>query len=107
MKIKYFADTDTAYIELSHSTVAETKDINENILIDLDEKGNVVGITIERARLGRYSGSIVPANLRKSRLRFHFTENTISPFLVVTFSDCPSCSSPATSIRETGVSSSR
>jgi len=50
MKVKYFADTDTAYIELSHSTVAETKDINENILIDLDEKGNVVGITIEHAR---------------------------------------------------------
>ncbi|MDT3778959.1 DUF2283 domain-containing protein [Nitrospira sp. MA-1] len=49
MKVKYFSDTDTAYIEFSNQDVVETKDINENILIDLDENGQLVGMTIEHA----------------------------------------------------------
>ena len=49
MKVKYFSDTDTAYIEFSNQEVAETKDNNENILIDLDENGQLVGMTIEHA----------------------------------------------------------
>lgn len=51
MKIKYFADTDTALFEFSEHSVIETKDINENIYIDLDEKGNLVSMTIEHAKL--------------------------------------------------------
>lgn len=47
MKIKYFQDTDTLYIELRASAVAETNDVDENILLDLDENGKVCGITIE------------------------------------------------------------
>jgi uncharacterized protein YuzE len=50
MKIRYFPDTDTAYLEFSDSAVSETKDINENILIDLDKDGNLVGMTIEHAK---------------------------------------------------------
>jgi uncharacterized protein YuzE len=49
MKVKYFSDTDTAYIEFSNQEVAETKDINENILLDLDKNGQLVGMTIEHA----------------------------------------------------------
>ena len=49
MKIKYFEDTDTALIEFSEHQVEETKEINENILIDLDIEGNLVGLTIEHA----------------------------------------------------------
>jgi uncharacterized protein YuzE len=49
MKVKYFSDTDTAYIEFSNQEVAETRDINENILIDLDKNGQLVGMTIEHA----------------------------------------------------------
>jgi uncharacterized protein YuzE len=49
MKVKYFSDTDTAYIEFSNQDVAETRDINENILIDLDKNGQLVGMTIEHA----------------------------------------------------------
>ncbi len=49
MKIKYFEDTDTALIEFTNQKVSETKEINENIMIDLDGKGNLVGITIEHA----------------------------------------------------------
>ncbi len=51
MKINYFSDTDTALIEFSQSSVSETREINENIYIDLDEKGNLVNMTIEHAKL--------------------------------------------------------
>ncbi len=50
MKIKYFQDTDTLYIELRPVEVAETKDLDEHTLLDLDGEGNVCGITIEHAR---------------------------------------------------------
>jgi uncharacterized protein YuzE len=50
MKIKYFSDTDTALVEFSGRKVAETKEINENVYIDLDVSGNLVAMTIEHAR---------------------------------------------------------
>ena len=49
MKIKYFSDTDTALVEFSDHEVAVTKEINENIYIDLDASGNLVAMTIEHA----------------------------------------------------------
>ncbi len=50
MKIKYFQETDTLYIEFKAVDVAETKDLDENTLLDLDSKGNICAITIEHAR---------------------------------------------------------
>jgi len=50
MKIKYFSDTDTAHIEFTDKDVNETREISENLYIDLDEKGNIVNMTIEHAR---------------------------------------------------------
>jgi uncharacterized protein YuzE len=50
MKIKYFSDTDTAHIEFTDKEVNETKEISENIYIDVDDKGNIVNMTIEHAR---------------------------------------------------------
>ncbi len=49
MKIKYCHDTDSFYIELRPATVAETKDLDENTLLDLDDGGQICGITIEHA----------------------------------------------------------
>ncbi|MER3423913.1 MAG: hypothetical protein C4293_12455 [Nitrospiraceae bacterium] len=49
MKIKYFQDTDTLYIEFRPSEVVETKDLDENTLLDLDRDGKICGITIEHA----------------------------------------------------------
>jgi uncharacterized protein YuzE len=49
MKIKYFQDTDTLYIEFRNVEVAETEDYDEDTLIDLDNNGHVCGITIEHA----------------------------------------------------------
>jgi len=50
MKIKYFSDTDTAVLEFSEQVVAETQEISENLYLDLDEKGNLVSMTIEHAK---------------------------------------------------------
>ena len=49
MKIKYFEDTDTALLEFLEHPIFETKEINENIYLDLDEAGNLIGVTIEHA----------------------------------------------------------
>jgi uncharacterized protein YuzE len=50
VKIKYFSDTDTAHMEFTDKDVYETKEISENIYIDIDEKGNIVNMTIEHAK---------------------------------------------------------
>lgn len=49
MKIRYFAGTDTLYIEFRDAPVAETRDLDENTLLDVDEQGNICAITVEHA----------------------------------------------------------
>ncbi len=49
MKVSYFEDTDTALVGLSDRAVSETREINENLYIDLDEEGRLVSLTIEHA----------------------------------------------------------
>lgn len=49
MKIQYFPDTDTLYIELSPVEVHETRDLDEDTLLDLDAAGRLCAITIEHA----------------------------------------------------------
>ena len=49
MKIKYFKDTDTALLEFSSRPIDETREISENVHVDLDAEGNLVSMTIEHA----------------------------------------------------------
>ena len=49
MKVSYFGDTDTLYIELKEGDIEETRDLDENTLIDVDASGRLLGITIEHA----------------------------------------------------------
>ena len=49
MKIKYFQDTDTLLIEFRPVEVAETRDLEEGTLLDLDGEGNICDITVEHA----------------------------------------------------------
>ncbi len=53
MNIKYFRDTDTALLEFSGRPVEETREISENVYVDLDKDGNLVSMTIEHA--GRHA----------------------------------------------------
>jgi uncharacterized protein YuzE len=50
MKVKYFPDTDTLLVHFSDRRIVETRDLNENVLIELDENGLVVSMTIEHAK---------------------------------------------------------
>jgi uncharacterized protein YuzE len=65
MKVEYISDTDTAHVEsaasafpaaccgelqLTDKEVVETKEICENITIDIDGKGSIVSMTIEHAK---------------------------------------------------------
>jgi uncharacterized protein YuzE len=49
VKITYFKDTDTLYIELRPNVAVETRDVDEDTLVDLDNTGSICGITIEHA----------------------------------------------------------
>jgi uncharacterized protein YuzE len=51
MEMKYFSETDTLLINFTQKEIAETHDINENILIELDSDGHLVSMTIEHAKL--------------------------------------------------------
>jgi uncharacterized protein YuzE len=49
MRIRYFAATDTLLIEFRDAPVAETRDLDENTVLDVDAAGNICAITIEHA----------------------------------------------------------
>jgi uncharacterized protein YuzE len=49
MKVCYFEDTDTLYIEFRDSDIAESNDLDENTILDVDAEGNVCAITFEHA----------------------------------------------------------
>ena len=55
MKTSYFEDTDTLLIELKPGGVAQTRDLDQDTLLDLDAQGRVLAITLEHAaaRLSR------------------------------------------------------
>jgi uncharacterized protein YuzE len=49
MHVKYFADTDTALVEFG-GTPVETRELDENLYVDLDADGHIVSLTIEHAQ---------------------------------------------------------
>jgi len=50
MQIKYFHDTDTLLVNFTDKEIVKTRDLNENVLIELDRNGDLVSITIEHAQ---------------------------------------------------------
>lgn len=49
MKINYYPETDSVYIDLSSRTSTESVEISEGIVLDYDEDRNLVGIDIDNA----------------------------------------------------------
>ena len=49
MKINYYPETDSMYIDLSSRTSTESKEISEGIVLDYDKDGKLVGIDIDDA----------------------------------------------------------
>ncbi len=50
MTIRYFPDTDTALIEFTARPAVETRELSENLYLDVDKDGNPVNLTIEHAK---------------------------------------------------------
>ena len=49
MEIRYFIDTDTLLIEFRDRPVAETRDLDEHTVLDVDADGSICSITVEHA----------------------------------------------------------
>ena len=49
MRIEYFPETDSLYIELASRAGADTREVGDGIVIDIDEGGHPVGIDIDQA----------------------------------------------------------
>jgi uncharacterized protein YuzE len=49
MKLNYYPETDTLYIDLSEKSSVESREISEGVVLDYDAEGNLVGIDIDNA----------------------------------------------------------
>ena len=49
MKIRYYADTDSLYIDLTERASVESLEVAPDIVVDFDENDNIVGIDIDHA----------------------------------------------------------
>ena len=50
MKINYYPETDSLYIDFSSKTSVDSVEVSEGVVIDYDDKGQIVGIDIDNAR---------------------------------------------------------
>ena len=49
MKLHYYAETDSLYVELKGVPGAQTLEVSDGLNVDLDAKGQVVGFDIDQA----------------------------------------------------------
>jgi len=49
VKVQYFKHTDTLYIEFCRGEIVETRDLDEDTIIDVDAEGRICAITMEHA----------------------------------------------------------
>ncbi len=67
MKLNYYPETDSLYIDLSEQPSVETREISEGILLDYDANGGLVGIDIDNAshkvEMKRLTLSKLPAEI--------------------------------------------
>lgn len=69
MKLQYYSDTDSLYIDLSSKTSVRSVEISEGVVLDYDAQGNLVGIDIDNASrkidLKEITLSKIPAEVGK------------------------------------------
>ena len=49
MKLNYYPETDSLYIDLAERPSAESKEVSDGVVLDYDSDGNIVGIDIDNA----------------------------------------------------------
>jgi len=68
MKLNYYPETDSLYIDLSEKPSVESREISEGIILDYDAEGNLVGIDIDNAstkvQLKELSLRKIPAEIK-------------------------------------------
>jgi len=64
MKLRYYQDTDTLVFVLSDAPSADSAEIAENVVLDMDSNDNVVSIEIEHA-----SSFVDPQEIKSGRLK--------------------------------------
>lgn len=79
MKIKYFEDTDTALLELGDGIPAETRELSEDIYLDLDDAGHVISITVEHASVRSDLSEVTFKRINTATKVVHPTANRVTP----------------------------
>jgi uncharacterized protein YuzE len=51
MKLQYYPETDSLYIDLASRPSAESREVSEGVVLDYDADGSLVGIDIDKASL--------------------------------------------------------
>jgi len=49
MKLHYYEDTDSLYIDLAAALSSDSKEISDGVVVDYDEAGKIVGIDVQHA----------------------------------------------------------
>jgi uncharacterized protein YuzE len=78
VKLNYFPDTDSLYIDLSHRQSTESQEASEGVVLDYDAEGNLVGIDIDHASQKLNLRELVTSHIpleggRILRFRFRFS----------------------------------
>ena len=63
MKIEYYPETDSLYIDLSSRPSLDSREVSEGIVLDYDEDDNLVGIDIDHASLKLDIRELILSNL--------------------------------------------
>jgi uncharacterized protein YuzE len=67
MKLNYYPETDSLYIDFSEKASVESKEVSEGVVLDYDAEGNLVGIDIDNAskkvQLKELTLSRLPTNI--------------------------------------------
>ena len=50
MRLKYYPETDSLYIDLSEHLSVESLEVSDGVVLDYDAAGNLTGIDIDNAR---------------------------------------------------------
>ena len=63
MKLNYYPDTDSLYIDLSSKPSADSREVSDGVVLDYDESGNLVGIDIDEASTKLEMRELILSNL--------------------------------------------
>ena len=63
MKLNYYEDTDSLYIDLSSEASSDSREIADGLVIDFNDAGRIVGIDIQHASERIDLGTVESAHL--------------------------------------------